>query len=140
MVSRARATRGRGLPSLDARTWESDRQPLTIGEWEGWTELDGGSGGMDQVCTEKVQCRHYLNRSGHSMKVGRNAPCPCGSGTKFKKCHDNFCVELPILIQQARINKHIAEEGKRLLEQRQAEGGQENGSGIFFDCCPENRF
>jgi preprotein translocase subunit SecA len=20
-------------------------------------------------------------------KVGRNAPCPCGSGRKFKKCH-----------------------------------------------------
>ncbi|MGA7877338.1 MAG: SEC-C metal-binding domain-containing protein, partial [Desulfoferrobacter sp.] len=20
-------------------------------------------------------------------KVGRNAPCPCGSGIKFKKCH-----------------------------------------------------
>ena len=20
-------------------------------------------------------------------KVGRNAPCPCGSGKKFKKCH-----------------------------------------------------
>jgi preprotein translocase subunit SecA len=20
-------------------------------------------------------------------KVGRNEPCPCGSGTKFKKCH-----------------------------------------------------
>lgn len=22
----------------------------------------------------------------HSLKVGRNAPCPCGSGLKFKKC------------------------------------------------------
>jgi uncharacterized protein YecA (UPF0149 family) len=21
------------------------------------------------------------------MKVGRNEPCPCGSGKKFKKCH-----------------------------------------------------
>ena len=21
------------------------------------------------------------------MKVGRNDPCPCGSGKKFKKCH-----------------------------------------------------
>ncbi|MGH9167665.1 MAG: SEC-C metal-binding domain-containing protein, partial [Acidimicrobiia bacterium] len=20
-------------------------------------------------------------------KVGRNAPCPCGSGKKYKKCH-----------------------------------------------------
>jgi preprotein translocase subunit SecA len=22
-----------------------------------------------------------------SAKVGRNDPCPCGSGKKFKKCH-----------------------------------------------------
>lgn len=23
----------------------------------------------------------------HSSKVGRNEPCPCGSGKKYKKCH-----------------------------------------------------
>ena len=23
----------------------------------------------------------------HAVKVGRNDPCPCGSGQKFKKCH-----------------------------------------------------
>jgi uncharacterized protein YecA (UPF0149 family) len=22
-----------------------------------------------------------------SGKVGRNAPCPCGSGKKYKRCH-----------------------------------------------------
>ena len=22
-----------------------------------------------------------------SPKIGRNAPCPCGSGKKYKKCH-----------------------------------------------------
>lgn len=21
------------------------------------------------------------------MKIGRNSPCPCGSGKKYKKCH-----------------------------------------------------
>lgn len=26
---------------------------------------------------------HQLGR----MRVGRNHPCPCGSGKKFKKCH-----------------------------------------------------
>ena len=25
--------------------------------------------------------------SGDFEKVGRNAPCPCGSGRKYKKCH-----------------------------------------------------
>jgi preprotein translocase subunit SecA len=23
----------------------------------------------------------------HAPKVGRNAPCPCGSGKKYKQCH-----------------------------------------------------
>jgi preprotein translocase subunit SecA len=23
----------------------------------------------------------------HSDKIPRNAPCPCGSGKKYKKCH-----------------------------------------------------
>ena len=23
----------------------------------------------------------------HSEKIGRNDPCPCGSGKKYKKCH-----------------------------------------------------
>ena len=26
-------------------------------------------------------------RSGGAAKVGRNEPCPCGSGVKYKKCH-----------------------------------------------------
>lgn len=25
-------------------------------------------------------------------KVGRNEPCPCGSGAKFKKCHLNKAI------------------------------------------------
>lgn len=54
------------------------------------------------------------------MKIGRNDPCPCGSGKKFKKCHNNSRFELPFLIQQARISKHLEEEAKRLLEQHQA--------------------
>jgi len=28
-----------------------------------------------------------MNGFGKKQKVGRNAPCPCGSGKKFKKCH-----------------------------------------------------
>ncbi|MBI3896547.1 MAG: SEC-C domain-containing protein, partial [Acidobacteria bacterium] len=35
---------------------------------------DGSSGGVKTVV-----------RSGE--KVGRNDPCPCGSGKKYKKCH-----------------------------------------------------
>ncbi len=27
-----------------------------------------------------------INKTTKRMKVGRNEPCPCGSGKKFKKC------------------------------------------------------
>jgi len=30
---------------------------------------------------------HTVKREG--KKVGRNDPCPCGSGKKYKKCHGN---------------------------------------------------
>ena len=29
----------------------------------------------------------FRNSDGTPMKVGRNDPCPCGSGKKYKKCH-----------------------------------------------------
>jgi uncharacterized protein YecA (UPF0149 family) len=25
--------------------------------------------------------------AGKTRKIGRNEPCPCGSGKKYKKCH-----------------------------------------------------
>ncbi len=28
-----------------------------------------------------------IDASGHKVKVGRNDPCPCGSGKKYKHCH-----------------------------------------------------
>lgn len=54
------------------------------------------------------------------MKIGRNDPCPCGSGKKFKKCHYGPQFELPFLIHQVRIEKQLEEEGKQLLEQHRA--------------------
>ncbi|MHB1463471.1 MAG: SEC-C metal-binding domain-containing protein [Armatimonadota bacterium] len=28
--------------------------------------------------------------AGLEQKIGRNDPCPCGSGLKYKKCHGSF--------------------------------------------------
>ncbi len=53
-------------------------------------------------------------------KIGRNDPCLCGSGKKFKKCHGSSQYDIPFLIQQYRIEKVILEKGKRLLEEHQA--------------------
>jgi uncharacterized protein YecA (UPF0149 family) len=36
---------------------------------------------MDLLAQEEIQQAGVFN------KVGRNAPCPCGSDVKFKKCH-----------------------------------------------------
>lgn len=30
--------------------------------------------------------RQFFNEDGSMMKIGRNDPCPCGSGLKYKKC------------------------------------------------------
>lgn len=37
--------------------------------------------------TEFVSPPRERAKAGRSIKVGRNEPCPCGSGKKFKKCH-----------------------------------------------------
>ena len=37
-----------------------------------------------------------------SAKIGRNDPCPCGSGQKFKKCHMGKEEELALLLQQGK--------------------------------------
>ena len=29
----------------------------------------------------------YTDEHGNTFHVGRNEPCPCGSGKKFKQCH-----------------------------------------------------
>ncbi len=30
---------------------------------------------------------HFVYRLERPIKVGRNDPCPCGSGSKYKHCH-----------------------------------------------------
>jgi preprotein translocase subunit SecA len=42
----------------------------------------GGEGEAEAVSEEHLQ---PFVRDGR--KVGRNEPCPCGSGKKFKHCH-----------------------------------------------------
>lgn len=38
---------------------------------------------MDERKAEMATAGHSVT---HRGKIGRNAPCPCGSGRKFKKC------------------------------------------------------
>jgi preprotein translocase subunit SecA len=41
----------------------------------------GGGGATTSTAPVQVQQRVVYD------KVGRNDPCPCGSGKKYKKCH-----------------------------------------------------
>ena len=53
------------------------------------TTIDFGSEGLPLDQFPDVMHALRAQSSGppaRSVKVGRNAPCPCGSGRKFKKC------------------------------------------------------
>lgn len=39
---------------------------------------------------DKKFLQNYEEMKKKGKKVGRNAPCPCGSGKKFKKCHGRY--------------------------------------------------
>jgi hypothetical protein len=53
-------------------------------------------------------------------KVGRNDPCVCGSGRKFKHCHGGPQHELPNIIAAAEFEKRVIAEGKKQFEQHKA--------------------
>ena len=44
-------------------------------------------------------------------KIGRNDPCPCGSGKKFKNCHLGHEDEL-FLIQSEELKKDVREKSR----------------------------
>ncbi len=39
------------------------------------------------ACEERRASKRRFDESTGGRKVGRNEPCPCGSGKKFKRCH-----------------------------------------------------
>jgi hypothetical protein len=57
-----------------------------------WDELDGDEedGGFDDGDDldedDLAQKEESITVVRHEPRVGRNDPCPCGSGKKFKKC------------------------------------------------------
>jgi hypothetical protein len=53
-------------------------------------------------------------------RIGRNDPCICGSGRKFKHCHGRPQYALPNLIANADLERQIVAEGKRQLEHHKA--------------------
>ncbi len=70
---RAAASRGREVDEYAREAARKNRQQMAQAR-----AVSGGEGGG--VAVEQVV---------RGTKVGRNAPCPCGSGKKYKRCHGN---------------------------------------------------
>ncbi len=49
-----------------------------------WCNHGYSASGLHERETGRTQ---FFNEDGTVMKVGRNDPCPCGSGEKYKHCH-----------------------------------------------------
>ena len=74
----------------------------TIAELEGWVCFHRNT----EYADYKVLSARSLNNTQtviKGLKVGRNDPCPCGSGTKYKKCcFHAYAVELnPLCLTKA---------------------------------------
>ena len=59
-------------------------QHPSLGGMDG-AQPDGGNG--DVALAEAATKKKAQPVVRHAQKVGRNDPCPCGSGKKYKHCH-----------------------------------------------------
>jgi preprotein translocase subunit SecA len=58
--------------------------PVSVEEKrENWVAASGGESVSSQMQQEATRQEPTM----HGSKIGRNDPCPCGSGKKYKKCH-----------------------------------------------------
>jgi preprotein translocase subunit SecA len=70
------APAGAGTPSVVAPGLARPQRPSRLSYSA--PSVDGGG---------QVEHRTETSGNGKNAKVGRNAPCPCGSGRKYKLCH-----------------------------------------------------
>jgi preprotein translocase subunit SecA len=80
-------------PSLADRARQFSAPAKTAGSsssFSGFTPASGGiSSSMDRVSSKGDYADNIKQKPKDEQgnKVGRNDPCPCGSGKKYKKCH-----------------------------------------------------
>ena len=97
------STRPEELPAADDNvTWtglqilatqdglEHDHQGVV--EFRAKCRVDGNASGLDEASDFVKEDGRWFYVDGHAIspvksnKIGRNDPCPCGSGKKYKKC------------------------------------------------------
>ena len=70
----------------DIRRVEEERQHQPAMEFQHAEAGSLLSGGSDEMSEEEM-AEHHTPFVRDGRKVGRNEPCPCGSGKKYKQCH-----------------------------------------------------
>ena len=81
MVSRVRIRSEEEVAALEALERQQAEARLQMSQFQ---HADSGGLGADEEAAEVAQA---ALAAGQDPKVGRNDPCPCGSGKKFKHCH-----------------------------------------------------
>lgn len=59
----------------------------SIGELIPYANTEGGLVKNYDIDGGQLNYKPYVREG---RKIGRNEPCPCGSGLKFKKCHIGY--------------------------------------------------
>ena len=76
----------RGAPLRAARPASPQRQMLSHAAVSAFGTPEK-AGGPEGTAPPGPATLRQAPVTSHEPKVGRNDPCPCGSGKKYKKCH-----------------------------------------------------
>ncbi len=79
LVIKVQVKTSQGQNFLLNRQQQGQASHSVMGQFSGGSS--GGGGGAAKTAPQKVQIKRQY------PKVGRNDPCPCGSGKKYKFCH-----------------------------------------------------
>ena len=97
-IERAKAIRAERLQQLQAQKEEAEARGESVENIENEIEEEQHEAEIENVVIKREQMANPTSTSGGSSdtgkgttirkkdKVGRNDPCPCGSGKKYKKC------------------------------------------------------
>ena len=84
ILSRIRVQSEEDLAEMEARRRQAEQMKFQHAEASALAGAEGGTPGGEPA---QPQARPQTPFVRDGRKVGRNEPCPCGSGKKFKQCH-----------------------------------------------------
>lgn len=71
---------------VSVQTTKREKEIISIFEENDWKYKIEVDPHKPEDITQLEQLRHPPKPKKFEQKVGRNEPCPCGSGKKYKKC------------------------------------------------------